>query len=305
MTKRRKLHSQLILDVALAFAVVVLLFIVSDFYYERKLLQETLEQHLVRETEARLLIIRAEVERSGAQVLSREGLEGFFRNDFAKLLKLSGDKDHLLAAFDANAALIIATGSNETPEDFDRTLIFEAIQTRKARSVVETATTERSIVSITPVLNTTAEDRPVIGALAYRAPLKPPEIFTVRLAWSFIFTRLVGFALILIVLVIVIAAVTQKLIVSPIQALIVQQHAATQGDLRRQKGSRPNNEIGDMFVMLDRIVDTLDEKTRKLNKLQEALPKTGASSASASHAPGQGEPSFLPDEKGEENEPLS
>jgi len=300
MTKRRKLHAQLIFDVALAFAVVVLLFIVSDYYYERKILQDALDQQLVKEIEARLLIIRAEVERLGAQTLSRDNLEPPFRNDFDKLLKLSGDHDHLLAAFDTNAALIVSTAQVDASDDFDRTMIFDAIQSRKARSIVETSSSPPDVVSITPVLNAKVEDHPVIGALAYRAPLKPPEILTARLAWGFILTRLVGFAIILVVLVIVIAAVTHKLIISPIQALIVQQHAATQGDLRRHKGPRPNNEIGDMFVMLDRIVDTLAEKTRKLNKFQEALPK---SSDSPFHAPAEGELSFLPDEKEEGHEP--
>ena len=40
--RRRKLHTKLILDVSLTFAVVVLLYIVVNFYYERKLTSDAL-----------------------------------------------------------------------------------------------------------------------------------------------------------------------------------------------------------------------------------------------------------------------
>ena len=296
MAKRRKLHSQLILDVGLAFAVLVLLFIVADFWYEHYLIRNALDEQLKREIDVRLNVLRGEImEQARGKALTPAMLEALFRRDLQTFLRLSGYGDHVLAVFDSQGGLITSSGGPESTDGFDRNAIFRAIQTKKTISAIGKVDGERSVFTFTPLLDSTSTDLPVVAALAYQAPVRRTEVFTRHLVVGFIISRLVGFTLILIVLVILITVLTRRLVVTPIQALILHQHAATQGDLRRYEGQRPENEIGDMFVMFDRVLDALDEKIARLKKLEAIAPKEEPSDAEFVDA--EDDVSFLPGEE--------
>jgi len=304
MAKRRKLHSQLIFDVGLAFAVLVLLFIVADFWYEHYLIRDALDDQLRQEVDARLNILRREIiARTSGQSLTTATLASLFSSDLKAFLRLSGHGDHVLAVFDSQGGLITSSGGSDSADPFDRNAVFQAIQDKKTISHIKTIDGERSLFTFTPLMDSAGPDREVVAALGYQAPVKRTEVFTSRLVAGFIISRLVGFAVILIVLVILITILTRKLIVAPIQALIVHQHAATQGDLRRYEGERPENEIGDMFVMFDRVLDTLAEKIARLKKLERTAPKEEPSEVE--FAESQDDVSFLPGEEEEQSDATS
>lgn len=277
--KRRKLHTKLILDVSLAFAVVVLLYIVVNFYYERKLTKDALTAKFRGDVVARLQSLRREIEQIAGEKERMARLRQLCGGEFARMVAFAAEWDHVLAAFDANASLIAASAEGDRLSILDQSLVFETVGKKVAQDRVADTANGKFIVAICPLVaaqNTDGDDESddaspgkVVGALAYIARPAGNKVLSGRLTLKLMLTRLVGFAVILVVLVLVISKVTRSVILAPLEEFILHQHAAARGDLRRYEGVRPNNEIGDLFTMFDRVLESLAKKERTLKRLKK------------------------------------
>jgi len=277
--KRRKLHTKLILDVSLAFAVVVLLYIVVNFYYERKLTSDALMAKFRGDVVTRLQSFRAEIEQiaDGRERIAR--LQQLCGGEFARMVAFAAEWDHVLAAYDVNASLIVASAGHDRLSVLDQSLVYETISKKLAQDRITDTESGKFIVAICPLFATRSTDEDgepedeapskVVGALAYIARPAGNRALSGGLTLKLMLTRLVGFAMILVVLVLVISKVTRHVILAPLEQFILHQHAAARGDLRRYEGARPNNEIGDLFTMFDRVLESLTKKEKSLKRLKK------------------------------------
>jgi len=277
--KRRKLHTKLILDVSLTFAVVVLLYIVVNFYYERKLTSDALAAKFRGDVVARLQSFRAQIEQIADEQERIARLHQLCGREFARMVAFAAEWDHVLAAYDANASLIVASAGEDRLSVLDQSLVYEAISKKVAQDRIADTESGEFIVAICPLLaapNTEEDEESdegspakVVGALAYVARPAGNKVLSGRLTLKLMLTRLIGFAVILAVLVVVISKVTRHLILAPLEQLILHQHAAARGDLRHYEGVRPSNEIGDLFTTFDRVLESLAKKEKTLKRLKK------------------------------------
>ena len=308
--KRRTLHTKLILDVSLAFAVVVLLYIVVNFYYERKLTSDALTAKFRGDVVARLQSFRAQIEQIADERERIARLQQLCGGEFARMVAFAAEWDHVLAAYDANASLIVASAGEDRLSILDQSLVYETISKKIAQDTIADTESGKFIVAICPLLaarnveegEESDEGSPakVVGALAYIARPAGNKVLSGRLTLKLMLNRLVGFAVILAVLVVVISKVTRHLILAPLEQFILHQHAAARGDLRRYEGARPNNEIGDLFTMFDRVLQSLAEKEKTLKRLKKRteteLPLDELESIEEDRPPAQDE-DFMFEEK--------
>lgn len=287
--KRRKLHTKLILDVSLAFAVVVLLYIVVNFYYERKLTKDALTEKFRADVVARLQTFRGEIEQIADKGEQVARLHQLCQGEFTRMVAFAAQWDHVLAAFDHNASLIVASTEDDRLSILDRSLVFETIRDRLAQDTIVDTGDGKFVVAICPLYATRsiAEDEEsddpsppkAVGALAYVARADRSKALSGGLTVRLMIARLVGFAVILAVLVLAISRLLRSVILAPLEQFVLHQHAAARGDLRRYEGTRPNNEIGDLFTMFDRVLESLAKKEKTLKHLKKEKETARATEA--------------------------
>ena len=271
MEKRKSLRTKFILDVALAFSAVVLIFVVSDFYYERRLIKDALTEKLKNDMIARLHQLKAELK----LIPDEAGLLGRAKRfcgkiEFNNMVRLPFNTFQYLAVYDSEARQVVGTLPHAEAPAIDQMMVSEAIHKGMDQADIYSDNDGRLVLVVVP-FGTTEKDverSKAAGALAYCARPSFEGFFTTHLNKGLLMAKLVGFGLVLLVLFMVIEFVTRTVILEPLKELILHHHAAVQGDLRRYEGKRPSNEIGDLFMMFDRVLDTLSEKEKRLKELE-------------------------------------
>ena len=120
--------------------------------------------------------------------------------------------------------LLASSGTPEETHRIESTLVYDAI--RKRGLVWEVRQDDEGEVAlvILPLLLTRQPNgeeptlSEAVGALAYLAVPSYKALLTTGLIWDLVTTRLLGFAVILVVLVVVIARLTARLILDPLRS---------------------------------------------------------------------------------------